>query len=1084
MTIRIFLASLLLAGTWVTASSAQAAIKHTIDIPAQGLGPALAELARQTGIQLVYSAHLVEGVNAAPLSGSMTPPEALRRLLAHTKLHFEFLDPRTVTLSSPVTEEPRSQATGEGSGRASVIESASQAILLAQAETASSDSAARDQGRDSAPSRELPRPEESGKAIPEMLVKGKRTLNMDIRRTENDVQPYVVFEAEDIKRSMAVDLSDFFKTRLPMNATALTNDQNPGVTNGNQSTIDLRGLGINQTLILVNGRQVPRANNLGAFSQADINGIPLAAIERIEVLPSTASGIYGGGATGGVINVITKQDYAGLDVNLTYGNTFDTDSSTRRADVGAGFSLEGGRTQMFLSASHSESNPLLVGDRDFARRGRQLLLENNPAALIGGINPPLGHTTNIRNDSPNQNANLVLDAAYGGATLGAPFTHVPVGYQGPSSDGGAALIANAGQYNLELPADIAGAGRSLVTQPTVQSAMLNLRRQFTSNIEFFLDTNWRKNVSSSTMGFLPGAFRLPANSPGNPFTTNVNVTYPGVGLENTIRSENEQLRAAGGLIVRLPGDWAAAVDYGWNRSRLEFSTAFPIVDDPDGPGPGLSLTAALQTGTVDVMRDLNQFPLDYSPYLMPSPNQVLEPAETVLTDISMRVSGPVFELPGGEAAVTALAQSREEETKDAYQHTLSGVTWFPRRAQNVDSYYLETRVPVFSESNALSLARLLEVQASVRHDAYETRTVSPSTLNGPSKEGPFPAFAPRENDVSATKYTFGVRFSPFSSLMLRASIGTGFLAPQVNNIVSGEPLQTFLFITDPKRGNTSAAIPVTFVGGGNPDLEPEDSESWSAGMIFTPAFLESFRFAVDYTNIEKTNEIGQLLVQTVVDLEDLLPGRVTRAPLTPADIDAGYTGGVITALDGRAVNMAQTRLETYDFKLDYTFQTEVAGDFRVFAAATYMPNFERRAVLGTPLVNQVGSSGNLLEWRGNAGLSWERGPWMVSWTARYYHEGLSYSVTSSALTQERAILDQGSETIRSQMYHDVYGGYRIGEGTGWLSGLLADTEIYGGIRNVFDDSPPIRATSAPTGGYSFYGDPRLRSYTISLRKRF
>src|SRR5690606_21977469 len=155
--------------------------------------------------------------------------------------------------------------------------------------------------------------DDTPKALAAVLVKGSRSLNADIERSENDIQPYAVFAREDIERSMAVNIEEFLGTRLPMNQTRGTASRNePGNAAGNRSKFDLRGLGPGQTLILVNGRRAPGvslARTSSNLDQADLNGIPISAVQRIEVLPATASGIYGGGATGGVINVVLRKDY-------------------------------------------------------------------------------------------------------------------------------------------------------------------------------------------------------------------------------------------------------------------------------------------------------------------------------------------------------------------------------------------------------------------------------------------------------------------------------------------------------------------------------------------------------------------------------------------------------------------------------------------------------------------------------------------------------------------------------------------------------------------------------------------------------
>ncbi len=140
---------------------------------------------------------------------------------------------------------------------------------------------------------------------------GARLLNTDIRRSQDDPQPYVIFERAVIEQSGAVDINDFLKTRLTMSATGGTSAQTTNVA-GAVSGVNLRGLGENQTLILIDGRRAAKTSSGFSPGQPDLNGIPLAAIERIEVLPTTASAIYGGAATGGVVNVVLRRDYSGL----------------------------------------------------------------------------------------------------------------------------------------------------------------------------------------------------------------------------------------------------------------------------------------------------------------------------------------------------------------------------------------------------------------------------------------------------------------------------------------------------------------------------------------------------------------------------------------------------------------------------------------------------------------------------------------------------------------------------------------------------------------------------------------------------
>ncbi len=260
-------------------------------------------------------------------------------------------------------------------------------------------------------------------ALPEVLIEGSQTLNMDIERTRDDAQPYVVFDRRLIQQTGSVNIEDFLRQRLTMNAQTTSIAQTPSQV-GNTTSINLRGLGANQTLILVDGHRRASFGASGAPQQPDLNGIPLSAVERIEVLPTTASGIYGGGATGGVINIVLRRDYTGIETKLTYENSFEGGGASRRIDISAGYTTPSGRTNLLFAGSYVDAASLRVEDREFIQEGRRRILAQNPAFFYTSPIPPLGRTTNIRSAT---GANLTLKT---GAALSSPLTYIPQGYGG------------------------------------------------------------------------------------------------------------------------------------------------------------------------------------------------------------------------------------------------------------------------------------------------------------------------------------------------------------------------------------------------------------------------------------------------------------------------------------------------------------------------------------------------------------------------------------------------------------------------------------------------------------------------------
>ncbi len=1069
-------AVLLVAGLWSMAAPASdigniddIGREVKFDIPAQSLLSALYQFSSQARVQVVTRAADISGASTKGVQGKLAVSKGLGRLLQGTGFSFEVVDDSTIAIKSSEAKKADVSAQLQQLPPLQLAQNAAPASPGVAAPATVADEQA-------API----------KGVPEMLVKGRRSINSDIRRTEDDVQPYVVFDAETIERSMATNLEQFLKTHLPMNTVAASNNQDEVGGYGNQSSVDLRGLGANQTLILINGRRAPAISNstlLGNFGQPDLNGIPISAVERIEILPSTASGIYGGGATGGVVNVILKRDYQGIEVKGRYENSFASDISQRGIEVNAGFSLEGGKTSIMVSGSYSDSNELQVGERDFYQRSRALLERNNPTYLLEqDFDPTPGYTTNI---SGFFGEPLVLD---GGIPLNSSYTHIPVGYRGMDIDGVQALIDNAGTYNLDLPNDLNGRQASLLSNPTVESYGANIRRTFGEYVEAFVDVSRFRNLGRTFSGDAFVGVTLNADAPNNPFESDVLVTFPTPGLSAGATSLSQTTQASGGLLVRLPRNWTLQGDYSWNESRNAFRGSdgvFGLVNDAG--------VAAVSDGTLDVMRDLNLDPIDFSSYRLASPNFISGPSETVLQDASLRLAGQLFTLPGGAVTVSAVLERREQEMKPAYQVQPSffdpagelETYYYPARRQDVDSLYVETLVPLFSQGNALPFVHSLEAQVSVRRDDYATDTVAlgqyPVDAIGDVPTGPIERTLA---GAASTDYTFGLRYAPNRAVALRVSYGTGFLPPSIEQLVAlNVPAFRPTTIQDPRNNGAIYSTRIATRRIGNPDLVPEESRSLSAGIILTPAAIEGLRVSMDYTRIRKSDEITFLDQGTIINNELLLPGRVGRAALTPEDMMAGLTYGRINFIDLSLINTATTAIDSYDVQGDYLWETPY-GEFNAYLLATWQPHFKRRLTGTAAVVEYAGNSGNsALKWRGNGGINWRRGPLTIAWNLQYYDSYLVFRADDSVGTVESKVLNQGSDTIPRQVYHDLLAEYRF-EQAGRFGSLLADTELTVGIQNVFDKVPPVIASGRLYGSYSFYGDPRLRRYSISLRKSF
>ena len=1064
----------------------------SFEIDAQALDTALIEFSEQADIQLVVRGELVADLKSDGLRGEFTPRRALAVLLGDTGLTY-----------TAIGEDSVAVATDQG-GDSDSKNSSPAPILMAQSTS--------NQAQMTASSRsELDNDDDQGNKesddtvlkIPEILVIGKQR-NVDIQRTENDSQPYVTFDNETIERSAATSLDDFLRRELSQNSRVDASNLGGGdpILGDIRSNINLRGIGTDQTLILVNGR---RATGVSVnsfvgydFRQADISGIPLSSIERIEVLPATASAIYGGGATGGVINIILKSDYRGFGLSYTYDNTFDSDSSVNRIEGSGGISFEGGRTDVSFAFGYSSGNELLARDRNFSDRSRELQLRANPDYYLTASKPPLGQLPNIssnpvfdlnhflstgeiRFNSPD----LVLDD---GTELNAPNTFIPEGYEGVSSDGGMALVGNAGLYDLRINQTSrtrnGGGGRALYAAPETQYLSASLRREMTDWLDLYVDASYSSNEGMVPSIVLSGSTAfIPAESPNNPFQQDINVTYPAIfpGLDNTSKSETTSIVAGG--IIRLPQDWSLNIDLNRTVSEFERDRITGLIS--------FELFDAFGDGTVDVMRDTNLYPPDISDRIIDA--ATIDRGETTLSATSARVAGPLFEISGGPIMFTGLLEARREEIADIVRTELVPFTdetaffFEPEQSQDVLSVYAEALIPFVSETNARSFVELLELQLAVRHDSYDVEVLADRSQR-PQIADPTdrPSVATTTSSFSSTDYTIAGRYSPFGGLVFRSSFSTGFLPPALPELISERELNGQTFLRDPRRGDMLEVVTIPEgISFGNPNLEPENSESFSFGLIYEPSFVDRLRVSVDYVSIEKTDEIASIDEQELLDRESAFSSRIVRGPLED-DAPPNFTGGPILVLDDSLINVAESKYKFIDYNIDYTIPTSSAGTFRIDLIAAQTLESASKILQEDDFVDAVGFLDAPREWRVNAGLNWELNELSVDWTAIYTDSvAIVATTTPEGFAEQQLLNNDNVDKYESTIVHDLQIAYHISER--FYPNSRGNTKLRVGVRNIFNEQPPIFSefNSGGTLGAFYNGvDPRLRSYYLTLSHEF
>ncbi|MBO9543613.1 TonB-dependent receptor [Caulobacter sp.] len=924
---------------FATEGAAAAERATTIVLPAQPLSRALGELGRQTGVDVLASPAVVGNRRAPAVRARLTPGQALERLLADSGLTYELAEPGVYV----VRVRPNAPA-------------------------------------------EKPEPPT---ALPELLIVGVRSQNVDQPRDPDDIQPYQVFERSTLRGAQSLSADDFLQTWLTANTYSYQSV--PGRQRGlppSRSNFAFRNPSAQgATLVLVDGRRMPAVALSNQMTQADVAPIPLAAIGRIESLGSSSGALYGLGAVNGVVNLVLDRDYNGAEVAATYGAGKKGDGEYGRFDARLGWSSKDGGTAMMIRYGQRRYNGVTVGDRVEAY------------APLDGSQRKVGQTYNY----PSGNGVTL----YG---VSGPFTvagvsmlksYIPADYDGREPIE-AVLIRNAG---LSAPG-LAPAHRNaqLTTDSRSDAVLANLRQRLWPGAEAYVDYIY---LASHDAYFAPyGAFstRLtPGQGAGARFSGSgpIELVAPTPYSAGTTDTRTISRRVTVGLVFDLPARWRGGVDYAVGSARyrgLADDLAFPY-EAPQNVAAG---TTPDGRAAPNPFGDQAKFMADLALYKV-KPASAEPYNSTRLEDISLRASGPIARLKGQDLTLSLTAQQLWE-----------GIPHIPGAA----SFHLSTRSrSLFGELRApledVLGVRGLELQAAARHQTGRIRFV-------------YGGFAKVRK--SAGLYLIGLKAEPVRGLILRGAFASGAQLPDPAMYMNLRGTDGSNLI-DPKRDpNRPISADGWFwsVSGGAPDLKPDQIRTYSAGVVLSSPLVPRTRLSVDYTRIEGHD----LLVQVhrgsdfYILNEDRLPGTVIRAPLTDADRARGYTGGKILEVRDLNENSGSSLIQAVDMTAQHDLDL-AGGRLSLSATATWQPTLLSRNAPDNWLGKRT-PDGGAPDWRGAAGVRWSTANFSASATARYVAANIPTSLVARSTV-------------------DLALGWSLPRPLG-----ASETELRLGVRNLFD----------------------------------
>jgi iron complex outermembrane receptor protein len=914
--------------------------------------------------------------------------------------------------------------------------------------------------------------------IDEIYVTGSR-----IGRSQFEyASPIDVFDSSDLAASGATSLDEFLQ-EVPaftgFTYSTTTNNGNNGV-----KMVDLRGLGVKRTLVLINGRRqvgsfIGGQSEIGAV---DLNTIPKYMVERIEVLKDGASTTYGSDALGGVVNIITRSRYEGAEISAELGYATE-DWDAKNIGVNAIIGTTSDRGWVTIGGGYMEQEEIVQAARDWAKDELFAVFDADTNTFVNEV----GGSSNSRTIRSHADLTAALEAA--GAPSSGSWT-VDNGLVRP-------LDASTDLYNfapvnaLVTPNEtwsLGGHGEYLITDNSPLGT-----------INFFGEAGYTKRTSGQRLA--PDAsFNViddfncdstlftddrcandwvPASNPFNPFGDNANNPW---GVSGFGARVNRRFEESGGrrflqevdtfrLVAGFNGDLNVAQRIGWEIAYIfadnqesqetKFYHRFDrwrIIVDPNLCSQDPACVAA--TGPENAFNPYQEFGgMTDAEIGYLSVGSLKDIVKNRLESFQFNLNAEFGELPGGPVGWAAGYERRRESADyspdefSAEGLTTSGANDPLGGNFTVGEIYGEVRLPLLS---GLTFAESLDVDASVRYSDYNTTA------------------------GDTTNYRFGVDWAINEFVRLRSTISTGFRAPNIVELFGGNQSNSPL-VEDPcefynrrtKRVNDNVianckadGLPEDFEYGfqtqavftqlaGAP-LEPEESDNLTFGVVISPSFLPNLIASVDYWQIEVDGYIGMpdysaLLFACYSSVDKMGEACTLFTDGNPRAGD-GLTANASVGL----LNLGKLNTSGIDFAIDYA--TEVAwGPIETMDLAlsgTFLN--EREEVFpfaGT--TDYVGLATNqevYPEWRWYSTVGVGGGDWQVQWKMRYYGESDDF-YREPALTN-----DAVAEDI---MYHDLKAVYtwnnitlNIGidnltdeEPARWHSALSAETS--GGYYDVF-----------------------------------
>ncbi|MFN3964752.1 MAG: TonB-dependent receptor plug domain-containing protein [Silanimonas lenta] len=880
------------------------------------------------------------------------------------------------------------------------------------------------------------------KTLDAVQVTGTRIRRVDAETAS----PVLVLDRATIERSGAVTLGNLIQS-TPSIAGAATN---PAVNNGGgdgASTVSLRGLGEQRTLLLLDGRRV---------TYDDINSIPVEMIERVEVLKDGASAIYGSDAIGGVVNFIIKRGFEGATATVNYGISSRDDGERTGASSTLGWS--GDRGSAILSVNYNKQEKISSADRDFSAFA--LYLSTGVVSRAGSSSTPRGRYT--------LPAAVAIANGLGACVGGNGFANVTrrEGTSGTSpSDFRCYVGGETDSYNYQA------AGNVVMTPQERAGLAFSGKLDLTETVTAFATFLGQNTRSAGIIAPLPffsdfDGIPLSGQSIYNPFGADVNGRYRILGLgDRSYEYETDFKQMYAGLegaIGNTSWRWDATLGYGRLVQTNEDVGYIDYARLADALGPSFRDAQNVPRCGTPGNVIANCTPINF--FNQPDPATpegqaqiaALEALRVPVSDtttntersLSLNFSGDLFELPAGTVGAAIGAEYRKER-----------FAFRPAAIKFIQGDGSTFGCGISSESCANPTSGASTVKELYAEFLLPLASRLNATLG--TRWSDYDSFG------STTNSKLGLEWRVIDDLMLRGTYAEVFRAPTISDLYGGIRITNPVY-SDPCNGRPLSCVGLSGPGtfqqglgqtnallGGNENLKPETGDVVTWGAVYSPEWLDGFSATLDVWRVSLKDTIQTYGTQPILDAcfagNAAFCSLFTRNPAT----------GDVFLVQDRQQNAGTTVTRGFDLGFKYALDTDW-GSFRYSLDTTYVAQYDVKVIVNGVVVDQQfnagtflpaskGGLGNYSRWRALGTLNWTLGNWEAQWTQRYVHGFKVGSLREDGPCADNAgrsvVGNAGCVFFRgANTYHNFQVGYRVDD---W------NTRFMLGIDNAFDKQPAI-----------------------------